>query len=345
MPDSIENASDMKALRHRWHLGLSLIGLWAFPAQAELIPLSLKAGSVLGSSYQIRTQYGETVPMLAQVHEVGYHELLWANPTVHSWMPGDGAVLRIPRRFILPGRRREGIVLNLAEMRLYYYETSGTPQVHTYPISVGRVDWSTPVGVTRVVSRLEDPAWYPPASVRREHAERGDPLPSVVPPGSDNPLGKHALQLSKAGYFIHGTNRSQGIGMRVTHGCVRLRNQDIADLFHRVPVGTPVEIVSMPVKVGLRGGFVYMEAHPLPREEMPMPEKAPVLDEVEVSVPLDAVENQLPPGNYIIYWEQAMEIAREARGVPSIIGWSRNAADIPKGRPELLLHVPDRGEG
>ena len=331
----------VRAQQCRWWAGLA--GFWAVAAQAELIPLDLKAGSVSGASYEIRTHYGETVPMLAQLHEVGYHELLWANPAIHPWMPGDGAVLQIPRRFILPASRRQGMVLNLAEMRLYYYESPD--YVHTYPISVGRLDWSTPTGATRVVNRLEDPTWYPPASVRREHAERGDPLAGVVPPGPDNPLGRYALQLAKDGYFIHGTNREQGIGMRVTHGCVRLRNQDIEDLFHRVAVGTPVEIVSVPIKVGLHDGFVYMEAHPLPREEIPMPEKSPVLDESEVSAPLDAVENQLPPGEYVIYWERAMEVAREARGMPAIIGWSRRRASLPAGRPELRLHIPERAEG
>ena len=308
-------------------------------ASAELLNLPGDGDSVLGSSYNITTRYGENTLILAQMHQIGYHELLSANPNVHTWMPGEGARMHIPRQYILPGKTREGLVLNLAELRLYYFDSDpdGNPQVRTYPISAGRVDWVTPIGMTRVSDRLENPNWYPPKSVILEHEAMGEELSKVVPPGADNPLGQYALMLDAEGYFIHGTNRDQGIGMRVTHGCIRLRSSDIAELIHRVPIGTPVEIVSIPIKIGLLDGIVYMEAHPKPLEEFPMPEKNPTFEETDVLRPILALEEQLSAGDYVIYWEQVMEVARQRLGVPVAVGWDREVLTaVPEGRPELL---------
>ena len=316
-------------------------------AGAELLDLPPNGDSVLGTSYNITTRYGETTPILAQMHQVGYHELLSANPSVHTWMPGEGVRVHIPRRYILPGKARTGLVLNLAELRLYYYDadSEGRPQVRTYPISAGRVDWVTPIGPTRVLDRLENPNWYPPKSVILEHAAMGKELPKVVPPGADNPLGQYALMLDADGYFIHGTNREQGIGMRVTHGCIRLRSNDIAELIHRVPIDTPVEITSMPIKVGLLDGIVYMEAHAKPLEEFPMPEENPMFEETDVLQPILALEEQLPAGDYVIYWEQVMEVARQRLGVPAAIGWDREVQmAVPEGRPELLWRLDKPAE-
>ncbi len=308
-------------------------------ASAEPLDLPENGDSVLGASYNITTRYGETTLMLAQMHQIGYHELLSANPNVHTWMPGEGAQMHIPRQYILPGKIRTGLVLNLAELRLYYFDANpdGNPQVRTYPVSAGRIDWVTPIGATRVLDRLENPSWYPPKSVILEHQAMGQELPKVVPPGADNPLGRYALMLEADGYFIHGTNREQGIGMRVTHGCIRLRSNDIAELVHRVPIDTPVEITSMPLKIGLLNGIVYMEAHAKPLEEFPMPEKNPVFTETDVLQPIFALEEQLPAGNYVIYWEQVMEVARQRLGVPVAVGWDREVQmAVPEGRPELL---------
>ncbi len=303
---------------------------------------------MLGNSYDITTSYGETTLILAQLHQIGYHELLSANPDVHTWMPGEGARVHIPRRYILPGETRTGLVLNLAELRLYYYDQDpgGRSQVRTYPISAGRVDWVTPIGKTRVLDRLENPNWYPPKSVILEHEAAGRELSKVVPPGSDNPLGRYALMLEADGYFIHGTNREQGIGMRVTHGCIRLRSDDIAELIYRVPINTPVEIISMPIKVGLLNGIVYMEAHAKPLEEFPMPEKNPTLEETDILQPMLALEEQLPAGEYVIYWEKVMDIARRRLGAPAAVGWNRETlqAAVPEGRPELLWSL-DKPEG
>ena len=314
--------------------------------QAEVVELPAPGDAVVGAAYETASRDGETTPMLARKNQVGFHELLWANPTVHTWMPGEGVRLRIPRQYILPGSRREGIVLNLAEMRLYFYEpgADGAPpaRLRTYPVSIGRLDWVTPIGLTRVVDRIENPTWYPPRSVRLEHEAQGDELPRAVPPGPDNPLGSYALMLAADGYFIHGTNREDGIGMRVTHGCVRLRERDIAELIHRVEIGTPVEIMSMPVKAGLRGGAVYLEVHPPPVSDLPMPDPAPALDGPAIERAITALERQLPAGEYVIFWERVLEAARRARGLPVAVGWDRRAAPAPAERPELLWRTPRR---
>jgi L,D-transpeptidase ErfK/SrfK len=189
-----------------------------------------------------------------------------ANPDVNVWVPGAGTEVVLPTRFVLPPGPRRGIVLNLAEYRLYYYPqpAEGEPAyVMTYPISIGRMDWETPLGSTSVVSKVRDPSWYPPQSVREEHAADGRPLPRIVPPGPDNPLGKFAMRLGLPGYLIHSTNRPAGVGMRVTHGCIRMFPEDIEYLFPSVDVNTPVRIINAPVKIGWFGDELVMEVHPV----------------------------------------------------------------------------------
>jgi L,D-transpeptidase ErfK/SrfK len=176
-----------------------------------------------------------------------------ANPDTSLWVPGEGTEVTIPGQFILPDEERAGIVINVAELRLYYYPEVGdgeTPRVETYPIGIGRDAYNTPLGITETTMRLENPAWYPPESIRREAAERGDPAPAVVPPGADNPLGRYAILLDIPGYLIHGTNQPDGIGMRASRGCIRMHPDDIESVFWRVPVGTQVNIIDSPIKVG-----------------------------------------------------------------------------------------------
>jgi L,D-transpeptidase ErfK/SrfK len=208
----------------------------------------------------------DTLLDVGRRHGVGYEEIMAANPGVDPWLPGEGTEILIPGRFILPNAPREGIVVNLPEHRLYYYPPAKQGErriVRTYPISVGKMDWKTPLGTTRIVSKQEKPNWYPPESVRKEHEEKGDPLPKVVPPGPDNPLGEHAMRLAIPGgsYLIHGTNRPAGVGMQVTHGCIRLYPEDIAELFGIVPVNTRVNLVDQTMKVGWYRGTLYVERH------------------------------------------------------------------------------------
>lgn len=221
--------------------------------------------NLVGDLQYIESRYEDTLPDLARVHDLGDGEIRSANPAVDPWLPGTGTRVLIPSLFILPDAPRDGIVVNLAEMRLYYYPRpkSGAPSmVITYPVGIGREDWPTPIGAARVVQKVANPAWYPPASVRREHAAQGRYLPKVVPPGPDNPLGAHALRLNFSGYLLHGTNRRYGIGMRVSHGCIRLYPNDIESLFEMVPLGTPVHLIHQAYKAGVHNGRLYVEAHP-----------------------------------------------------------------------------------
>jgi L,D-transpeptidase ErfK/SrfK len=182
---------------------------------------------------------------------------------VDVWLPGEGTSVRLPTQFVLPRAQRRGVVINIAEYRMYYFFADGNQTVvNTFPISIGRMDWATPLGRAAIVNKVTDPSWYPPQSIRNEWAADGRQLAERVPPGPDNPLGRFAMRLSIPGYLIHGTNRPAGVGMRVTHGCIRMFPEDIAFLFPNVPVDTPVQIVNQPYKFGWHGDELYLEVHP-----------------------------------------------------------------------------------
>lgn len=200
----------------------------------------------------------ETLIELARQYGLGYNEISDANPAVDPWIPEAGTVLEVPTVWVLPNAPREGIVVNMAEMRLYHYSTlNGKRFVRTYPVGTGVDGFVTPEGTYTITKKIENPAWYVPENIRRERPE----LPAVVPPGEDNPLGSFAMKLSGTGYFIHGTNRPFGIGRRVSHGCIRLYPEDIESLFASVRPGTPVNVIYQPLKIGLKGSVIYIEVH------------------------------------------------------------------------------------
>ena len=226
---------------------------------------------LIGSLQYVKAHQNETLLDIARNNDVGQEEILIANRDVDRWLPVNNPVVRLPKRYVLPNVPRNGLVLNLPEMRLYYFYRSklnNTPQIITHPVSVGRMDWETPLGSTRIASKQRDPSWRPPQSLKDEAiAEGDDPLPDVVPPGPDNPLGGYAMRLAVPGYLLHSTNKPYGVGMRVTHGCLRMYPEDIERLFDDVPVGTPVEIVNQPVKLGWLADTLYIEIHPALEED------------------------------------------------------------------------------
>lgn len=226
---------------------------------------------VVGQVQVVTARYEDTFVDFARAYGLGYDDLVDANPDVDPWLPGEGISVVLPTRFILPLAPRQGIVLNIAAKRLFYYPPAidGEPRVvETFPIGIGRSGWATPTGVTSIVSRARDPVWFVPKSVRAERLAAGDPLPRQVPPGPDNPLGRYALGLGFPGYLIHGTNKPAGVGMRVSHGCIRLYPEDIEHLFSQVRVGTPVRIVNQPYLFGWHDNRLYLEAHaPLDDDE------------------------------------------------------------------------------
>lgn len=203
------------------------------------------------------TAYEDTMVQIARAYDVGFVELRAANPDVDPWMPGKGVNLIIPSMYLLPDGPRRGIVINLPEMRLYYYGKQEMPP-ESFPLGVGREGLSTPVGSTSVVSKIENPVWRPTKRMREE-----DPtLPEMVPAGPDNPLGTHAMYLGWPEYRIHGTNKPYGIGRRSSSGCIRMYPEDIVRLYPQVPVGTPVTVVNQPVKAAWIDNEFYVEAHP-----------------------------------------------------------------------------------
>src|SRR5258708_30102977 len=182
----------------------------------------------------------DTLPDIARRFDVGYEEMLTANPGVDPWLPGVGREVVVPTQFILPAAPHEGVVVNVAAMRIFYYpphKKGEPPIVFTHPMGIGKVGWKTPEGTTKIVSRQKDPVWVVPKSVRDEHAEDGDKLPVQVPAGPDNPLGAFEFRLGWPSYLIHGTNKPYGVGMPSSHGCIRLYPEDIPAVFDTIPTG------------------------------------------------------------------------------------------------------------
>jgi L,D-transpeptidase ErfK/SrfK len=230
---------------------------------------------LVGETQVLFARYENTFSAIGRQYNLGYEEMRRANPGVDQWLPGEGTPIYLPTQTILPDAPKTGIVVNVPAMRLFYFTTekpatAGGPEVlkvSTHPVGIGTEGWATPFGEAKVMQKAKDPTWYVPASVRKEHAERGDPLPSVVPPGPDNPLGEYAMTLSLPGYLIHGTNKPAGVGMRSSHGCIRLYPEDIEALFGRVARGTAVRLVNQPVLAAWHEGQLYLEVHPPLAEE------------------------------------------------------------------------------
>ena len=220
--------------------------------------------ALIGEVQIVYSKYEDTLLDIARRHDIGYEEIVAVNPGVNVWLPGAGTRIVLPTQYILPPVPRKGIVINIPEMRLYYYpetKDNSRAQVITYPISIGRLNWSTPLVVTTITKKTIDPVWIPPESIREEYEKAGNPLPGVISAGPDNPLGKYALALGIPGYLIHGTNRAYGIGLQSTHGCIRLYPEDIEALFNSVRVGAQVRIINQPYKSGWSNGMLYLEAH------------------------------------------------------------------------------------
>jgi L,D-transpeptidase ErfK/SrfK len=216
-----------------------------------------------------RAEQDETLLDVARRFLLGQTEIVRLNPDVDRWLVRKGEIVRLSNRRILPDSPHNGITLNISEYRMYYYPPTKKGekprQVMSYAHGVGRQDWKTPLGQTKVARKVKNPEWHPPESIRREHAANGDPLPAIVPPGPHNPLGSRALHLALPGeYRIHGTDidKINGIGMQITHGCVRMYPEDVEELYEMVSVGTPVYIVKQPIKVGWLDNVLYVEAHP-----------------------------------------------------------------------------------
>lgn len=292
--------------------GAALVIVLAFSRPEPVMPAAAAQpqDDMVGDMEFYAVKPEETLLDIARLHDLGYIEVIAANPGVDPWLPGVGRTVILPKEHLLPDVPRKGIVINLAELRLYYFGDGSAPAL-TFPIGIGREGRETPTGSTSVVAKRKDPVWVPPDSIR---AERPD-LPQSIPPGPDNPLGKFAMNLGWTSYVIHGTNKPYGIGRRVSSGCIRMYPEDIERLFGLVPLKTPVTVINDPVKLGWSHGELYLEVHPSIEEG----------DELEakgwyVPKPIDRLEERVRQAageaDTRIYWPSVRRAADAKRGIP-----------------------------
>lgn len=307
-------------------------------AISESFPLNEDSDSVVGSIKSAMVRPGESLVDIAREFDLGYDQIILANPGVNRWIPEPETRVILPHLYVLPGSARRGLVLNLAELRLYFYPpkmSGGVREVITHPISIGRMDWRTPLGQTSVIRKEVNPAWYPPQSIRREHEQDGEVLPDFIAGGDpENPLGRFALKLGLPSYLIHGVDerKAYGIGMRVTHGCIRMYPEDIEDLFPQVTTGTPVLIINEPIKLGQRDGIIYLQVHqPLDEIEVEGMAAPPRVQTLEV---LHFIEERLGTG--VVDAEVIHEITQGGSGIPVEI------AQVINGRASPLLRRGDQ---
>lgn len=227
---------------------------------ATTYPMPPKGSDIVGEIFTVEARSGETLLKIANDYHVGWHEIMEANPDVDPKNLYSGQRIVVPTAYILPPFR-DGIVINLAELRLYYFSRD-KKTVYTYPVGLGRKEWRTPIADAVIVNKREDPTWYVPESIHDFVFEQtGKELPESIGPGPDNPLGKYAIYISKAGYLIHGTNQPWSVGKLVSSGCIRLLPPDIDQLFHSVSIGEKARIIHYPYKLGWNKGKLYIEAH------------------------------------------------------------------------------------
>jgi L,D-transpeptidase ErfK/SrfK len=288
---------------------------------------------VVGEPQIVFASATDTFSDLARTYGLGYDDLIDANPGVDPWLPGEGTPVLLPTQYVLPDTPKRGVILNIASKRLFYYPTpvAGELQrVLTFPIGIGRVGWETPLGETTVVAKAKNPSWWVPASVREEHVAKGDPLPPVVPPGPDNPLGTRVLKLNMPGYLIHGTNQPYGVGMRVSHGCIRLYPENIESLYALVDIGESVTIVNQPYQLGRKGGVLYFEAHaPLEDDTVSAAVRLQQLLDAAVDAEGQALNDHLR--------QHIVDLSVAARGVPvSIVAYDANE---PLARARVVHNI------
>ncbi len=285
-------------------------------SQAATYPLR-EGERVIGKAFYVKSKQEQTLLDIGRPNDLGVDEMAQANPGIDPWLPKEGGTVTVPSLFILPDTPHSGVVLNLSEKRIYYYPSTKNGEsamVHTYPVSIGREGWDTPTGSFRITEKKKDPEWRPPPNIRAEHIAAGDPLPEVIPAGPDNPLGQYALRLSAAGsYLIHGTNKPWGIGMELSHGCIRMYPEDVEQLFPMVSVSAPVNIIRQPYKAGWRGDELFFEVHV--GEEQPSEEAAH-------QVIKRAIEGNKEA---FVDWEQVRTVLAENTGLPRAVGGRRGA--------------------
>ena len=286
----------------------------------------------------------DTLPDIARRFDVGYEEILTANPGVDPWLPGVGREVVVPTQFILPAAPHEGVVVNVAAMRIFYYppHKKGEPEtVYTHPIGIGKVGWKNPEGTTKIVSRQKDPVWVVPKSVREEHQEDGEQLPAKVPAGPDNPLGAYEFRLGWPSYLIHGTNKPYGVGMRSSHGCMRLYPEDIAVFFDLIPIGTKVTVVNQPYLFGWRDGTLYLQAYAVMEDDSRNWDKDRKRLLAKLLHPKD--RGKIAQHDDEIDWQRVGDLAHTPRAVPVPVTGGHDGVDDVIAQGVLVENILPEG--
>lgn len=290
---------------------MCLVGVW-FSSGCNLDAL-LDANGSLSETSRYQATYDDTLLALARQHKLGYVEMVAANPGTDPWVPGEGTDVVLPTIHLMPSlndEKPEGIIINLADMRLYYLHKTGDPPM-SFPIGIGRDGLKTPTGVTSVVRKREDPSWRPTERMRAEDPE----LPEVVPAGPENPLGTRAMYLGWPEYLIHGTNKPWGVGRRVSSGCVRMYPEDVEALYEMVETGTKVTVIDQPIKFGWIGSELYIEVHPTQEQSDQLEAKGDFDRELDNSV-VDQVLAVAGEHRARLDWSGIRQAAIERRGYP-----------------------------
>lgn len=274
-------------------------------------PLPALAEDITGSLWKYRISGGETFTQIAEATGVGFVELRAANPGIDAWVPPSDTEILIPTQHILPQKRDPGLVINLGDMRLYFFDDQGVFQ-GSWPIGVGKAGRETPLGTYQVTELRRQPTWRPTDKMREENPE----LPAAVPPGPNNPLGPHAIRIGWNGYALHGTNKPAGVGRQVSSGCIRLYNNDIADIFSKVSVGIDVHIINQPIKLGRHKQSLFIEAHPGTAESDDMEAKGRIRPDTQPAL-IEGIRNQLGPDlAQKVDWAILESALRQRRGIP-----------------------------
>lgn len=279
--------------------------------------------SYIGQMQYMTASYEDTLVHIGRDYDIGFVEMRAANPNLDPWIPGAGAKIVIPTMQLLPNAPREGVVINLAEMRLYYYQSPYKAPI-TYPIGIGRDGLRTPLGITQVTRKKEGPVWVPTDRMRAE-----DPtLPLSVPPGPENPMGTHAMYLGFPTIAIHGTNKPYGIGRRVSSGCIRMFPEDIISLYGILNVGTKITVVDQPIKTAWIGDTLYLEVHPTQEQAAQMEIEGVVPDYQLSEKDLSSVMRVAGASVSTLDWPAIRKVVKERRGYPVAI--AKHNEDIKK---------------
>lgn len=306
----------------------TILGLWILfilPTTSWALSFAIppKGDKIVGKVQTVEVKSGDNYTKIGRKFDVGYYELFEANPGVDPDKPQPGTILIIPTQYILPpGLRANTIIINQAEMRLYY-ESASKHKIYTFPVGIGKEKWNTPTGYFKIIHKIKSPTWFVPKSIYEYRKKNNDKVAKIVPAGPDNPMGDYALRLSDPTYLIHGTDDPAGIGRRSSAGCIRMFPKDIKHLFGLVAAGDKVFIINRPYKATEKNNRTYLEAH------MPLSEQRAKMHD-NYSAAISLVKKVAKHNRTHLDWQQVKTIAQEHIGIPTPIHFTKHTTKPPK---------------